>query len=120
MRKIYLSILLFVSAACYCYSQSTLSIQSGLTNLEDFVINIENESLQQKQQINNLEQQLNNANLCVENLQNQLTEISQQQEKQSKLLENYEMKSHGLKIALTVSVIGNLITIPILIKNLKR
>lgn len=101
-KEILLSLLCLF--CCFHLSAQTSPVQSNLTNLEDYVINLENESLTQKILINNLEEQLNNANQSVENLNNQLIEILAQQEMQSKLLKKYEFKCKVLKVSLVVGI----------------
>lgn len=109
IRKLVLVTLLLLSSAFYCYSQEPSqqpqpSTQENLTKLEDFVINFENESLTQKILIEDLQRQLNEANQSVETLNAQLTEISQLQEQQSKLLKKSEFKCKVLKWSLVISI----------------
>lgn len=104
MWKRFISVLLlFCFSWCLFSEAPQSSIQSGLTSLENFVVNFENESLTQKILIDSLQNQLNEANQSVTSLETQLAEASQLQEQQSNLLKKYEFKCKVLKWSLVVS-----------------
>lgn len=110
-RLLTVSLLFLLSFSVYAQS----STQENLTNLEDYVVSIENESLKQNERITNLEEQLDSANQYVLNLENQLEEISKQQEMQSKQSKNLEFKCNALKVSLGISIGIDIIAIPIVI-----
>ena len=86
------------------YSQPTSTIQSNLTDIEDFAINIENNSLQQQMKIQSLEEQLKNAKASQKALENSVIEISAQAEELLSSQKNLEAKCMNLKVALGISV----------------
>ena len=95
-------LLLLQCSLLYC--QQTSTIQSNLTDIEDFAINIENNSLQQKKQIESLEEQLKNAKASQKALENSVIEISAQAEELLNSQKNLEAKCMNLKVALGISV----------------
>lgn len=117
VKRIFFLFLVLLHSLLYC--QPTSTIQSNLTDIENFVMNIENNSLQQKKQIESLEQQLKNAKASQKILEDSLTEISNQAETLLKSQKNLEAKCMNLKIALGVSVSLNIISIGILIIAMK-
>ena len=100
MKRIFF-LLLLLHSALYCQEVST--IQSNITSIEDYAINIENSSLQQKMQIESLQQQLKNAKESQEALENSVIEISAQAKELLKSQKNLERRCMSLKIALGVS-----------------
>ena len=117
VKKIFILLLL----QCFLlYSQETSTVQSNLTGIEDYAISIENNSLQQKMQIESLEQQLKNAKASQEALENSVIEISNQAEKLLKSQKNLEAKCMNLKIALGVSISLSIITTGTLIMVLNN
>ena len=111
-KRIFLLLLLQCSLL---YCQPTSTIQSNLTSIEDFAINIENNSLQQKMQIESLQKQLKNAKISQEALENSVIEMSNQVETLLKSQKSLEQKCMNLKIALGVSVSLSIISITTLI-----
>lgn len=111
-RKIFFILLLFYVSS-FLYAQQS-PVQSNLTNLEDYVINLENESLMQKMLIESLEEQLSNANQSVESLNLQLEEAYQLQEMQSNSLKKLEFKCKVLRISLEVGIPVSIIATGIL------
>lgn len=115
MWKRFISILVLLCLSWCAFSESPQSpIQENLTNLEDYVVSIENESLKQNERITNLEEQLDSANQYVLSLENQLEEISKQQEMQSKQSKNLEFKCNVLKVSLGISIGASITSIGIL------
>ena len=112
VKKLFILLLLHCSLL---YSQEISTVQSNLTNIEDFVINIENNSIEQQKQIKSLEEQLKNAKISQEALENSVIEISAQADKLLKSQKSLEQKCMSLKIALGVSVSLNIISIGTLI-----
>ena len=109
---------LFILLLLQCsllYCQPTSTIQSNLTSIEDYALNIENNSLQQKMQIESLEKQLENAKASQKALENSVIEISAQADKLLNSQKSLEQKCMNLKIALGVSVSLNIISIGTLI-----
>ena len=84
------------------YSES--KAQFNITILEDYLTNLESNSLTQQILIEDLQKQLDNANASLQNSEQQLKQISQLQDKQSKYLKNLEFKYKNLKIAFKVTV----------------
>lgn len=108
MKK--LSILLLV-ACLFCssvYSSEPLFVysqsQENLTKLEDLMTSLQNESIQQKILIENLQKALDKSDSCVESLTLQLTEISELSEKQSKLLRKQDTMCNVLKWSLVFTI----------------
>lgn len=91
------------------YSQATSTVQSNLTSIEDFAINIENNSLQQEMKIQSLEEQLKNAKASQEALENSVIEISAQAEELLNSQKSLEHRCMNLKVALVVSISLNII-----------
>ena len=98
-----ISILLLLSFLQFsCFTQS--SVQFNITKLEDNLIQLENNSLLQQKQIEDLQFSLDNANLLSMTLQTQLTETSQTLENASNSLKKSELKSEVLKWSLIIGV----------------
>lgn len=108
-RKLFCVLVAFFLLPYLAFGQS--QAQSNLSNLEDYVISIENESLKQKERIESLEQELNSANQSVENLNVQLKEMSALQERQSNLSKKSELRCTVLSWSLGISVGINIIAI---------
>ena len=112
MKKLFILLLLQCSVL---YSQEISTIQSNLTDIEDYALNIENNSLQQKMQIESLQIELENAKESQKALENSLIEISNQAETLLKSQKSLEQNCMSLKIALGVSVSLSIISIGTLI-----
>ena len=112
MKKLFILLLLQCSLL---YSQATSTIQSNLTSIEDYAMNIELSSIEQQKQIESLEEQLKNAKISQEALENSVIEISAQADKLLKSQKSLEQKCMNLKIALGVSVSLSIISIGTLI-----
>lgn len=98
-----LSVLLALLFFCWqlpCQSP----VQPKLSKLEDYVIALENNSLEQQILLQSLEEQLQTANQSVESLKEQLQEALKQQETQSTLLKKSELECRNLKIALVFGI----------------
>ena len=108
-----LFLLLLQCSLLYC--QPTSTIQSSITSIEDYAMNIEQNSIQQQMKIESLEKQLKNAKASQEALENSVIEISAQADKLLKSQKSLEQKCMSLKIALGVSVSLNIISIGTLI-----
>ena len=107
MKRIFF-LLLLLHSALYC--QPTSTIQSNLTDIEDFALNIEQNSIQQQMKIESLEKQLKNAKISQEALENSVIEISAQADKLLSSLNKSERRCMNLKIALGVSISLSIIT----------
>ena len=106
-------LLLLQCSLLYC--QPTSTIQSSITSIEDYAMNIEQNSIQQQMKIESLEKQLENAKASQKALENSVIEISAQADKLLKSQKSLEQKCMSLKIALGVSVSLNIISIGTLI-----
>ena len=103
-----LSLLLLLK--CYLlYSKPTSTVQSNLTSIEDYAINIENNSLQQKKQIELLTIDLAESQKLLEDYMKQQKEMSQMQEALLKSQKSLEHRCMNLKVALGVSISLNII-----------
>lgn len=92
-----------------CLELYSSPAQSGLTNLEQLMTDLQNNSIEQQILVQNLqdslttaEEQLANANNSVETLTKSLNEASQLQEKQSKLLKKQDTMLCVLKWSLVL------------------
>ena len=99
----------FIIAIAFCIILSS-TIQSNLTDIEDFALNIEQNSIQQQMKIESLEKQLKNAKISQEALENSVIEISAQADKLLSSLNKSERRCMNLKIALGVSISLSIIT----------
>ena len=106
-------LLLLQCSLLYC--QPTSTVQSSITSIEDYAMNIEQNSIQQQMKIESLEEQLKNAKISQEALENSVIEISAQADKLLNSQKSLEQKCMSLKIALGVSVSLNIISIGTLI-----
>ena len=107
--------ILFLLSCSLLHCQPTSTIQSNLTSIEDFAINIEMSSIEQQMKLNFLEEQLKNAKASQEASENSVIEISNQVETLLKSQKSLEAKCMNLKVALGVSVSLNIIATGILI-----
>ena len=94
MKKLFILLLLLHSVL---YSQEISTVQSNLTSIENYAINIEQNSIQQQMKIESLEEQLKNAKISQEALENSVIEISAQADKLLKQLKCYERKYKNWK-----------------------
>ena len=101
VKRILLLFLLLLHSVLY--SQPTSSIQSNLTDIEDYAIDIEQNSIMQQAKIEDLQKQLKNAKASQEALENSVIEMSNQLEKSLKSQKSLEAKCMNLKVALVVS-----------------
>lgn len=108
MKKLFLLLLLLLHSALYC--QETSAVQSGLTSIEDYAINIENNSLQQKMQIENLQLDLKESQKLLEESKKQQMQTLQMQETLLKQLKSYEAKSKSWKTFAMVAIPLTIIT----------
>lgn len=110
MKKVVSTLLLFVFllSSLFCWEPQ---VYSGLTQLEDKLTSLEDNSLKQQNQITLLqgnlkiaEQDLNNAILYSKNLETQLDEALKQSEIVSNSLKNKDITLRVLSITLTVAI----------------
>lgn len=102
MCKKRLTLLLVLFSFCF-YSVAS-EIQRGLTSIEDFAINIENNSLQQQKQIELLTIDLAESQKLLEDYQKQQSEMSQMQEALLKQRNYYERKYKSWKTFVMVVI----------------
>lgn len=93
--KKFLTLLLVLFSFCF-YSVAS-EIQQGLTDIETFAINIENNSLMQKQQIESLTIDLSVCKKLLEDSQKQQMQTLQTQEVLLKQLKGLEQKCRNWK-----------------------
>ena len=110
MKRLVSTLLLFVFllSSLFCWEPP---VYSGLTQLEDKLTFLEDNSLKQQNQITLLqgnlkiaEQDLNNAILYSKNLETQLDEALKQSEIVSNSLKNKDITLRVLSITLTVAI----------------
>src|SRR5574344_2090940 len=94
---------LFLLSCSLLHCQPTSTIQSNLTSIEDYAMNIENNSLQQKMQIESLQIDVEESQRLLEESKKQQIQTLQMQEELLKQLKSYEAKSKSLKIVAVVS-----------------
>ena len=99
-RLLILSLVLF----SFCVCSAASEIQQGLTSIEDFAINIENNSLQQKKQIELLTIDLAESQKLLDDYMKQQNEMSQMQEALLKQLKCYERKYKSWKTFAMVAI----------------
>ena len=92
-KLLILSLVLF----SFCFCSAASEIQQGLTDIETFAINIENNSLKQQKQIELLTIDLAESQKLLEDYQRQQSEMSQMQEALLKQLKCYERKYKSWK-----------------------
>ena len=81
----------------FCFYSAASEIQQGLTDIETFAINIENNSLLQKQKIESLTIDLSVCKKLLEDYQTQQIKTLQTQEALLKQLKCYESKYKSWK-----------------------
>ena len=111
MKKLFILLLLQCSLL---YCQPTSTIQSSLTSIEDYAMNIELSSIEQQMKLNFLEEQLKNAKVSQEASEKSVIEMSNQVETLLNSQKNLEAKCMSLKIALGVSISLSIISIGIM------
>ena len=92
-----LSLLLLLLLHSVLYSQATSTIQSNLTSIEDYAINIQNNSLQQQKKIELLTIDLAESQKLLDDYMKRQNEMSQMQEELLKQLKCYEAKYKSWK-----------------------
>lgn len=100
-RKLLTILVLFSFSYFYVVASPT---QQGLTSIEDYAINIENNSLQQKLLIENLTTDLTESQKSLEEYQKQQEQILQMQEGLLKQLKDYERKCKNWKTFAMVTI----------------
>ena len=100
--KRFLVLLLVLFSFCFCSVAS--EIQQGLTDIETFAINIENNSLQQQKQIELLTIDLAESQKLLEDYQKRQSEILQTQEALLKQLKGLEQKCRNWKTFAMVAI----------------
>ena len=95
-------LLLVLFSFCCCLFAS--EIQQGLTDIETFAINIENNSLQQQKQIELLTIDLAESQKLLEDYQKRQNEMSQMQEALLKQLNYYESKYKSWKTFAMITI----------------
>ena len=118
MKRIFFLLLLLLQSALY--SQEISTVQSNLTDIEDFAISIENNSLQQKMQIESLQIELEESQRLLEESEKQQMQTLQMQEALLKQLKSYEAKSKNWRTVAGVSIIINIIATGTLIMVLNN
>ena len=99
-RLLTLSLVLF----SFCFYSVASEIQQGLTDIETFAINIENNSLQQQKQIELLTIDLAESQKLLEDYQKRQNEMSQMQEALLKQLNYYESKYKSWKTFAMITI----------------
>lgn len=101
-KKRFLTFLLLLS---FVYSYVGASeLQQGLTDIESYAINIQNNSLQQKTLIENLKIDLAESQKSLEEYQKQQEQILRMQEGLLKQLNDYEQKCKNWKVFAIVTI----------------
>ena len=85
-----LLLLSFLQFSCFSAEPYQSTVQSNLTNLEQLMTDLQNSSIERQILVQDLQKQLESANQSVDNLTNQVDEISQISEQHSKLLKKQE------------------------------
>ena len=111
--KKFLTLLLVLFSFCF-YSVAS-EIQNNLTNIEDTLIQLENNSLEQKNIIENLQKDLEASQLTCINLENLRIEMSVELDNALKSLKKQELLCRSWRIAAGVSVSLSIISIGTLI-----
>lgn len=114
--KRFLILLLVLFSFCFCSVAS--EIQQGLTDIETFAINIQNNSLQQQKQIELLTIDLAESQKLLEDYMKQQNEMSQMQEALLKQRNYYERRYKSWKtfavVSISLSIIATGITYMVL------
>ena len=100
--KRFLTLLLALFSFCFCSAAS--EIQQSLTSIEDFAINIQNNSLQQQKEIELLTIDLAESQKLLEDYMKQQKEMSQMQEALLKQRNYYERKYKSWKTFAMVAI----------------
>ena len=95
---------LFLVLFSFCFYSMASEIQRGLTDIETFAINIENNSLQQQKQIELLTIDLAESQKLLEDYQRQQNEMSQMQEALLKQRNYYERKYKSWKTFAMITI----------------
>ena len=103
LRRLSLLLLLLLLHSVL-YSQATSTVQSNLTSIEDYAINIENNSLQQKQLIESLQIDLAESQKLLDDYMKRQNEMSQMQEALLKQLKCYEARYKSWKTVAMVAI----------------
>ena len=111
--KRFLTLLLVLFSFCF-YSVAS-EIQNNLTSIEDTLIQLETNSLEQKNIIENLQKDLETSQLTCINLENLQIEISTELDNALKSLKKQELLCRSWRIAAGVSVSVSIISIGTLI-----
>ena len=111
--KKFLTLLLVLFSFCF-YSVAS-EIQNNLTSIEDTLIQLENNSLEQKNIIENLQKELEASQLTCINLENLRIEMSVELDNALKSLKKQELLCRNWKIVAGVSVSLSIISIGTLI-----
>ena len=109
MCKKRLTLLLLVLFS-FCFYSVASEIQQGLTSIEDFAINIENNSLQQQKQIELLTIDLTESQKLLDDYMKRQNEMSQMQEALLKQRNYYERKYKSWKTFAMVAIPLTIIT----------
>ena len=107
-KRFLIALLLFSFCVCSFTAQSA---QENLTKLEDTLIQLENNSLEQKNIIENLQKDLEASQLMCINLENLRIEMSAELDNALKSLKKQELLCKNWKIAAGVSVSVSIISI---------
>ena len=111
--KKFLTLLLVLFSFCFCSVAS--EIQQGLTDIEDTLIQLENNSLEQKNIIESLQKDLKTSLLTSKNWENLQKETSAELDNALKSLKKQELLCKSWRIAAGVSVSVSIISIGTLI-----
>ena len=111
--KRFLTLLLVLFSFCF-YSVAS-EIQNNLTNIEDTLIQLEMNSLEQKNIIESLQKDLETSQLTCINLENLQKETSAELDNALKSLKKQELLCRSWRIAAGVSVSVSIISIGTLI-----
>lgn len=106
MKKIISILLLFAFLHFCCFSVDPYqsSVQFNITKLEQIMIDLQNGSIERQILVQDLQKQLESANQSVDSLTNQVDEISQISETQSKLLKKQDITLRVFRTTLIVAV----------------
>ena len=111
-KKLLVFLVLFSFCVCSFTAQSA---QENLTSIEDTLIQLENNSLEQKNIIENLQKDLEASQLTCINLENLRIEMSVELDNALKSLKKQELLCRNWKIVAGVSVSVSIISIGTLI-----
>ena len=114
-----LLILLVLFLYCFC-SLTASEIQNNLTSIEDTLIQLENNSLEQKNIIESLQKDLEASQLTCINLENLQKGMSVELDNALKSLKKQELLCKSWRIAAGVSISVSIISIGTLIMVLNK